>query len=406
MYCMETIFSNNKQKSSGKSLRKARQKKRLIKHLHTQGPKSSSFLANKLNISIPTIQALLNELKEQGLVDEQGQGMSNGGRRPSMYGLADQSFFIMGMDIGRHNVRVAIYDHRNINITGTRVLNKKMENSLVFLHEVSGFARQLMDEYKIAPGKLIGVGVIMPGLIDARKGINYTQLNFEQPVARLLEDQLKTSVFIENDANAYALAELKYGIARGMNDILALHVDWGLGLGMILNGKLYRGSSGFSGEFSHIPVMDQGTLCNCGKQGCLETVASGMALVKRVKEGLAKGEESILLDQPRQDGQYPLEAIIAAANQGDQFTINLISELAQYLGKGIAALIQVLNPGLIILGGRVSMANEYLITPIQQALYLHCIPRLRENTEIVISGLQQDAGILGAIATVTEHVFE
>ncbi|MBN1597652.1 MAG: ROK family transcriptional regulator [Bacteroidales bacterium] len=403
---MELWESDINQKYAGKDLRKILQKKRIIRYLHNKGPQSNAYLAKKLNISVPTIQTILNELIENELVEEQGQGDSSGGRRPNIYGLADKSFYTMGIDIGRYTTRIAIYNHLNENITGTQILNQTLESSLEFVDQTASFALKLISENKISSEKIIGIGINMPGLIDSDLGINYTYLNFEKPIREIFEEKLGVRIFIENDARARALAELKFGVAKGHSNVLVLHVDWGVGLGMILNGRLYRGSSGFSGEFSHIPIIDQGALCNCGKHGCLETIASGMALAKRVEEGIAAGNESMLKNLNADNHKYTLETIIDAANSGDHFTISLISNMAQYLGKGIATLVQILNPELIILGGRVSKANEYLITPIKQALYLYCIPKLRENTDIIISEFDKEAGVLGAIAVVTERIFE
>jgi predicted NBD/HSP70 family sugar kinase len=213
-------------------------------------------------------------------------------------------------------------------------------------------------------------------------------------------------VYIENDAKARALAEYRYGLAKGANNALILHVGWGVGLGMILNGKLFRGASGFAGELSHIPTVENGRLCSCGKQGCLETVASGTALVRLATEGLRAGKNSTLNQIIDSGKELIPKSIIEAANKGDQFAISVISQVGLELGKGIAILIQLFNPERIILGGRVAEANQYLLTPIEQALNHYSIPKLRNQTKIMISELGTNANILGAVAMVIENIFE
>lgn len=403
---MRSWISDISNQFSGKELRKVAQKKRIITYLYHKGDQTNAYLAQKLHISIPTVQTLLNELISEELVSEKGLGNSSGGRRPNTYGLADNSFFTVGLDINRYACRVSIYNHQNINVTGLQQLDIKLENRETYIDEVAEFTKKIIKDSNIPDQKIIGVGVNMPGLIDSEKGINYTYLNFKTPVAKAFEEKLQIKVHLENDARARALTELRFGAAQGKQNVLVLLIDWGVGLGMIIDGKLYRGTSGFAGEFSHTTIQDEGVLCHCGKHGCLETIASGMALSRRIQEGLVAGNQSILTGMTGSDiSQIKLETIIEAINRGDMFSISLISNMAHHLGKGIATLISILNPELVILGGRLSKAGEYLITPIKQSLYLHCIPKLREDVEIKVSPFDMEAGVLGAIAAVTENTF-
>ena len=405
--CMNLWETEISKHYTGKDLKKVLQKKKLIKCLYDKGVQSNAYLAKELHISVPTVQVILNELIEDGLVSEHGLGDSSGGRRPSLYGLAENSFYTMGIDIGRYTTRVGIYNHLNESVSNNQTLDIKLENKESFVDEVYEFALSVVIKSKIDTKKLIGIGINMPGLIDYQKGINNTYLNFDTPVGELFEKKFQKRVFLENDARARAISELRFGAAKGKSNALVFHIDWGVGLGMILDGKLHRGASGFAGEFSHMPIQEEGALCHCGKHGCLETIASGMALSKRIDEGLQAGNESILLrGNSGSITQFNLETIIDAVNNGDMFAISLLSNMAHHLGRGIASLIQILNPELVILGGRLSKTGEYLITPIKQSLYLHCIPKLREDVNIVVSELDKEAGVLGAIAVVAENAFK
>jgi predicted NBD/HSP70 family sugar kinase len=186
-----------------------------------------------------------------------------------------------------------------------------------------------------------------------------------------------------------------------------LYLDWGIGLGLILNGKLYRGSTGFSGEFSHIPMIEDGLLCHCGKHGCIETIASGTAIARMVKEGMLSGKSSNMKSLINNDlEKIEIKLVVDAAFEGDQYAIRILTEVGYNLGKGIAILIQLFNPELIILGGRVSEAGQYITTPIQQALNTYCMRQIREKTEIQISEMKQFVGIMGAVAIVMEDIFE
>jgi N-acetylglucosamine repressor len=203
------------------------------------------------------------------------------------------------------------------------------------------------------------------------------------------------------------LAEYRFGAAQGKRDVLVLNLDWGMGLGVITDGKLRIGTSGFAGEFGHIPFIDNGVLCHCGKRGCLETVASGSALARMAREGMQSGQHTLLSELSGQAlEKIEPQAIIQAANEGDQYAINILAETGRNLGKGIAILIQLYNPELIIIGGKMAEARQYITTPIQQSINTYCMTQLRERTEIALSKLGQEAGILGPVATVMERIFE
>ena len=382
--------------------------KKIVNYLYFHGPKSAVEISKKLKSSIPTVTSVLCELCDTSIVSEQGQGTSSGGRRPNLFGLKNDSLFILGIDIGRYATKMAIFDTNFKEVTGLKTINVKLNNEPETVDEIFEAAQKLIHDSGINRDKLIGVGVDMPGLIDAKAGCNYTYLyQKEETLANRLSQKFNLPVFIENDAKARALAEYRFGLAKGRKNVLSLHVGWGLGLGIIINGKLYRGNSGFTGEFSHLPIIDNGVLCECGKRGCLETIASGKGLVYLAEEQIETQKDSPLAKIiASQEKELVPRSIIEAANHGDQFAISIISQVGLELGKGIAILIQLLNPELIILGGRVAEANQYLLTPIQQSLNHYCMPRLRDQVEMKISELGSNANILGAVVTAIENIFE
>jgi len=185
-----------------------------------------------------------------------------------------------------------------------------------------------------------------------------------------------------------------------------LKIGWGVGLGMILNGQLYRGHAGLAGEFSHIPMVENGLLCSCGKQGCLQTETSALVLAKLAQDGIKEGKISTLRGMVNENlEKIESDLVIEAANMGDQYSVQILSMLGYKLGKGIAILIHLFNPELIVLGGRLAKAKQFILVPIQQALNKYCIPRLQDNTEIMISNLEDKEGLLGAVALVFDNTF-
>ena len=189
----------------------------------------------------------------------------------------------------------------------------------------------------------------------------------------------------------------------GEKNALVVNIGWGVGLGLILNGELFRGHEGFAGEFSHIPFFQNGKLCSCGKMGCLETETSLLLIVEKAKEGIAAGRLTKLASLPVDNLELASDGIIKAVQQGDQFAVELFSKAGYNIGKGVAVLIHLLNPKIIILSGRGSSAGQIWQAPIQQALNEHCIPRLYQSTSIEISTLGVNAELIGAAALVMEN---
>ena len=257
----------------------------------------------------------------------------------------------------------------------------------------------------ILKDKIVGVGIGMPGFVDSKKGVNYSFLTEgEKEISRHIMDRVGVPTWIENDSSLVALAELSFGAARGKKSAMVINLGWGIGLGLILNGELFRGFNGFAGEFSHLPLFSNNKLCSCGKSGCLETEASLLVVVERAMEGIRNGRLTMLKEhQLSSNFDQASMAVIAAAEKGDKFAVELLSESGYNIGRGVAILIHLLNPETIILGGRGASAGKIWQVPIQQALNEHCIPRLAINTDIEVSGLGYDAELIGAAALVMNN---
>ena len=390
--------------------RKHVQKLQIVKHLYVKGAKANADICARFAISSPTSIAILNELVAEGLVEKQGRGKSLGGRKPELYGLCNGSLFVLSIHIEQFKTRMAIFDNNNLIVSGLHTFAIELTKDLSALVQVHEHAQALLHASGIEMKKLVGVGVSMPGLVASREGNNHTHLltaGRPESLQQLLEARFGRPVFIQNDAKSAALAEYRFGLAHGLRDALVLSLDWGIGLGIILDGKLRSGALGFAGEFGHIPLVEGGELCHCGKRGCLETVASGSAIVRLVRAGIAAGQRTLLSQLPaRQLAELEPEQVYAAAHEGDQFAINTLAEVGTNLGKGIAILIQLFNPELIILGGKIAQARQFIFPAIQQAINTYCMVQLREKTNIVVSELGDNAVILGSVATVMENIFE
>ena len=352
--------------------------------------------------------ALINQLLDDGIVIKKGRGKSEGGRKPDLYGLKEHSFFVLSIHIERFKIKLALIDN-NHSIVKEEVLETQISPNSNIVDLLYDFAEAFLKASEIDHKKIMGVGISMPGLVSSEEGKNFTYYLTEQDPASLrdkFEDRFKKPVAILNDAKSASLAEFHFGLAKEKENVLVISMDWGVGLGIIMGGKIQTGVSGFAGEFGHIPMVEDGTLCHCGKRGCLETEASGLALVRKVKEGLEQGQTSVLntLSDEALEKLEP-DTIVEAANKGDQFAINSLSEIGISLGKGIAILIQIFNPELIVLEGKIAKAKQFITTPIQQSMNIYCMMQLKEKTNIELSNLGNNSSLYGGTIAVMDSIF-
>lgn len=383
------------------------QKRKIIKHLFLYGAMTNTDLGKYVKLSTPKIISLLNELKNEGLIEELGQGNSSGGRRPNLYGNKEDAFYIVGISINIYKTSVSIFNAKNQRITDDHILPLAISHGTSIIDPIVEFTENIIQEKQLPREKILGIGIEMPGMVDSETGINKTYMVSDLPVAEVFSSKFGMEVLIENDAKTRAFAELRFGLAHRKKNVLAIHLDWGIGLGIIVNGKLYKGRDGFAGEFGHLPMVDNGILCKCGKQGCLETIASGTAIARMAKEGMKAGRSSFLSQLIDDDiEKIEIREVVQAAVMGDQYSISILANVGHWLGKGFAYLIQIFNPELIILGGRMSEANQFILPPIQQAIQIFCNPELSNDIEIKVSELGSQAGIPGVAALVLERILD
>lgn len=375
----------------------------ILKRLYFQEGQSCNELSSWLNRSIPSVTKVLNELIEDDLVVTNGYAPSTGGRKPLSYSLKSDKGYILAAAMDQLFTQIVITDLTNHQILPPESIELDLYETENALELVAKAILEYVKKSEIDKSKIIGAGIGMPGFVSAEKGMNFTFFDRQMKVNHrdYLEKTLGVPVFIDNDSSLIALAEWTFGIAKDYKNAMIINMGWGTGLGMIVNGQLFRGDTGYAGEFSHIPLTDNGILCECGKRGCLETETSLLIMAKKAVEDIQAGLVSGI---KLQDVKYMSDVIMTAAKNGDQYCIELLTHLGFMLGKGIAILIHMMNPGIIVVSGRGAKAEKILMAPIQQALTQYCIPRIAENTAIMFSHLGDGAGLVGAAALVMERV--
>lgn len=300
---------------------------------------------------------------------------------------------------------IGILDLHNNLVGKVERIELPLQNNYKALEQLTECLVQFINKSGIPKNKIAGIGISMPGFVDVKKGINHSFLiTGQESIVKYIESEVEIPVLIDNDSSLIGLAELRLGTARNHKNVMVINIGWGVGLGMILNGEIFRGHNGFAGEFSHIPVFkDNKKICSCGKTGCLETETSLLVIVEKAIAGLKKGRMSVLKELSFDRVEESCKAIMDAASKGDTFAVELFSEAGYNLGLGIAILITLLNPELIVLSGRGAAAGKLWLAPIQQAINEHCIPKIAEDTQIKISSLGNKVDLIGAAALVMEN---
>ena len=400
-----TFFEEiNEENITGVAYKNINVKKSVISYFANTGNSTIADLCKELGLSAPKVNSILNDLISDGLVKEYGKVDSTGGRRPNLYGLVPESAFFIGVDVKQNHINIGISDLQKNIIRLVDNQPYKFSNSPDSLNELCNLIKLFIRDLQIPKDKILGVGINLSGRINYATGYSYSFFHFnEEPLSKVIEASIGIKVFLENDSRAMAFGEFSSGIVKNEKDVLFLNLDYGLGMGIMLNGHLYYGKSGFAGEFGHMPIFKNEIICHCGKKGCLETEASGWALTRMFKERLREGS-STSLQIKAEDIQ--LEDIIEAAKNDDTLAIELIAEIGENLGRGIALLINIFNPELIVIGGLLASTDEYLRLPIKSAINKYSLSLVSADTQLKVAKLGEKAGVIGACLLVRNRLFD
>jgi len=313
---------------------------------------------------------------------------------------------ILGIDIGGTKCAVALGRPDGELLQRTSVQTQADQHGPEqVLYRLAEMARQIIAEHGFMRPEIRGVGISCGGPLDTTTGTMHAPPNLPGweavPVRAFFEDALEMPVFVENDANATALAEWRYGAGRGFKNVVFITMGTGIGGGIILDGKLYRGTNDLAGELGHQTVLINGPRCGCGKRGCLEALASGPAIARLAQDSLQYGRHKrVLALADGKPAKITAEHVVRAAREGDDFAIGILNEAGSYMGLGIANVIQILNPEVVILGTIAVHAGDLILDPIRRAVEEYAWKRSSDACRIVAAGLGDRAQDLAAIAIV------
>lgn len=364
------------------------------------GPISRTDVAERTGLSAATISGITAELIESDIIFEKEAGDSSGGRKPILISINPQGGYVVGLKLAEDNITAALLD-LEANLVDTYADKFESHTTDDALQSLTGVIADILQKSEIRQEQLIGVGVGLAGIVDAETGVlqhspifGWHDFNLKDS----LQDRLKVPVYLDNDVNTLTLTEKWFGAGQGVDHFLTVTIGRGVGLGIVIDGQLYHGSHGGAGEFGHTVINPEGIVCDCGKRGCLETIVSDPSLMRSAAEAYATGR----LKEEVSD----IEELVKLGQEGHAAVAEIFEHAADALAQGLANLINVLCPQLIIISGEGIRAGDLIFDPMFAALPTYVMPGLSAYVELRIDDWEDHAWARGAAGIVLRDFFE
>ncbi len=382
----------------------------VLRFLHSEVSISRAQLAALTGLNKSTISSLVEELLERGLVHEIGINSVGAGRPAMLLEINPEAGSIIGVELGVDFIFVVITDFVG-KIIWRRLAQadpaEEKETTLAQTLEIVNEAIKAGRELGLRP---LGLGLATPGIVNLNEGVLVFAPNLhwrDVPLCKIFSEETGLRVFVENDANAAAVGEHLFGVARQSEDFIFVFAGVGIGGGLFLNGRLYRGNNGYAGEIGHSLITSESSKapCHCGNRGCWETYANQYSIIQRIQARLEVKRSSII---PRlmmeQNAPLSIPLIKQAADLGDAEAIETFAEAGKSMGVGIASLVNIFNPQKIVLGGPLIVAGDYLLPAIRESIVMHSLLEIHKQVEVVLSAFGPDASAIGAISMVVDDI--
>lgn len=368
-----------------------------------EGPVSRTEIGRLSGLSPATVSEITADLIGEGLIYEKEAGDSTGGRPPILLALNHDAAYVVGLKLTERHVSAALTDIEatilhtlTVPATGVAVVERAVA-------ALAGAVEQVIAQSPVSRERVMGVGIGLAGVIDAERGLcRYSPILDwrDVPLKRLVEERIGIPVCIDNDVNTLAMAEKWFGAGQGVDDFLVVTIGRGVGLGIVVHGRFYRGARGGGGEFGHTVMEPDGPPCDCGKRGCLEAYVADPALVRLAREAAARGR----LGNVDAD-ELTVERVTELARAGDETLREIFGQAGQRLGVGIANLVNIFNPALIIVSGEGVRAGDLLFGPMREAVAQYTFDGLAGDTEIVVQEWGDEAWAWGAASLVLQEIY-
>jgi predicted NBD/HSP70 family sugar kinase len=390
-----------------KGTKEALIKKKIILYVIQNGDSAIAELAKAIDLSVPTTTKIINDMCANGSIEEYGKLETSSGRPPSLYGLSPDAAYFIGVDIKQFGVNIALINFKGDMMDSLMDVPYVLKNSPEALDKLVVIIREFIDKLTIDKTKILNIAINISGRVNSESGYSYSLFYFEErPLADILCERLGYRVTIDNDTRAMTYGEYVAGRVTKEKDVIFVNISWGLAIGIIIDGNIYRGKSGFSGEFGHVHSFDNELLCHCGKKGCLETEVSGSAMHRRLMERLQEGASSLLSKKFAKNEQITMNDIVQAVNKEDVLCIDLVEDVGRKLGEHLAGIINIFNPEMVIIGGTLSLTGDYIMQPIVTSIRKYSLNLVNKDSVITTAKLKEKTGIIGACMISRLRIFE
>jgi glucokinase-like ROK family protein len=395
---------------------KLEQRELAILHLIHSGVNNSRLeLARQAGLSPASITTIVQRLIKKELVTESEPTRSNLGRRPVPLEVRKDLAYLIGVDLGSFHLRVVVADINGNILHRSETRTEMREGREQVLERAFYSIRKAIDDSALPPDAIKGIGIAHSGVIDSDAGLVLSYPRPGQmaewkniPLRQIFQDEFNVPCVLEDGVRTATTAEKCFGLGRDLNNFLYIDVGMGIGAGIFLDGKLYRGAGGNAGEFGHITVDENGPLCSCGNNGCLETVASCAAIIQGVKTAIEQGIDSKIRDLADGDlDRISIELIAQAAAENDSLAFRVLQKAASYIAIGLADLVNLLNPRVMIFGGALfRAAPELLSEPLRRIIKQRSLEKSANELQLQVSPLGGEAGALGASRLMAEKILD
>jgi predicted NBD/HSP70 family sugar kinase len=365
-------------------------KKMIINLLHSQRELTKQQIAKQISVSIPTVISNVNELIEEGLVEEAGVGDSSGGRKPVIVRFKPNSRYSFGVQVNIDSIRIILTNLDSEILEDETFypeasIGENIKDISNLLHKIGIAINNIIEKHNIRKNSVLGVGISLPGTVNEEKGILEWAPNLEVKNISFesLTEYFEFPVYLENEANAAAVAELKLGVAREMRNLVYISITEGIGTGIVIQDYLYKGKNKRAGEFGHMTIVKGGKPCNCGRKGCWEQYASQNALL-------------LLYNNSGQSRVKGIQEFFHRLMRKEENAEKVWEQYLEYLASGIQNIIFILDPHYIVIGGEISNYEELLIDSLKEKVFIKNSFFCREDIKILASKLKENSSILGA----------
>ncbi|HLE28186.1 MAG TPA: ROK family transcriptional regulator [Anaerolineales bacterium] len=370
---------------------------------------SRAEIAEQLSVSRSTVSSIVDNFISSGLVLERGVGASRGGRRPIVLEINPDAGRVVGVDMGASHMLVVVADLRGQILCEAEDQLDIASGPEVCLRGMSGLVSETLAQAGCSLEKVRAIGVGVPGPVVAAQGIVSSPPIMPGwdgfPIRQWLEAQWRRSVMIDNDADLGALGEWTFGAGQGEANLAYIKIGTGIGCGILLDGRLYHGVLGTAGEIGHVTISQDGPPCKCGNYGCLEAMAGGRAIAQRAQMVVKAGQRTALANLPP-GHEITARDVALAAQAGDAISQQLLGDAGRHIGSALASLINLLNPGLILIGGGVAEAGEFILGPVQEAVQQRSLRASLQATRIAQAALGRHSVSMGAVSLALSMAFQ